>query len=126
MKYSPQFGAIFFGVFLSVVSGEIFVCVFGFDSFAFTMCLFASSSVNTSKIILSFSFGTISLKKVSLNYRIYRERSQSLKATMISKLRRNDQAEFLPAIRAIDLQIKNGESISHRNAYKQVKKRLVK
>jgi ABC-2 type transport system ATP-binding protein len=54
----------------------------------------------------------ISLSQVSLNYRVFHERSQSLKGAVISKLKRQDSIEMFPAIRALDLTIERGESVA--------------
>lgn len=54
----------------------------------------------------------IQLKKVSLNYRVFHEHSHSLKATVISKLKKRDQVELFPALKAVDLEVSPGESVA--------------
>lgn len=54
----------------------------------------------------------ISLKKASLNYRVFHQRSHSLKGALISKLKRMDHVELFPAIKAVDLEVIKGESIA--------------
>lgn len=54
----------------------------------------------------------IQLKKVSLNYRVFHERSHSLKAAVISKLKMRDHVELFPALKAVDLDVAPGESVA--------------
>jgi len=54
----------------------------------------------------------IRFKNVSLHYRVFHERGQSLKGTVISKLKRRDRFEVFPAIRNISFEIKKGESVA--------------
>jgi ABC-type polysaccharide/polyol phosphate transport system ATPase subunit len=54
----------------------------------------------------------IRLQDVSVNYRMYRHRSASLKAALIAKLKRRDHPEHFPALKALDLVVQPGESIA--------------
>ena len=53
----------------------------------------------------------VEFRNVSLNYRVFHERSQSLKATVISKLRRRDNYEIFPALKNVSFQVKKGECV---------------
>ena len=53
----------------------------------------------------------VEFKNVSLNYRVFHERSQSLKATVISKLRRRDHCEIFPALKNVSFKAKKGDCL---------------
>lgn len=53
----------------------------------------------------------VQFENVSLNYRVFHERSQSLKATVISKLRRRDNFEIYPAIKNVSFEVQPGETV---------------
>ena len=54
----------------------------------------------------------VRLQNVSLNYRVFHERSQSLKATVINKLRRRDRFEIYPALKNLSFSVRPGESVA--------------
>jgi ABC-2 type transport system ATP-binding protein len=49
--------------------------------------------------------------RVTLNYRVFHERSQSLKATVINKLRRRDAFEIYPALKNVSFAVQPGEAV---------------
>ena len=54
----------------------------------------------------------VKFENVSLHYRVFHERGQSLKGTIISKLKRSDRFEIFPALRNISFEVKSGESVA--------------
>ena len=53
----------------------------------------------------------VRFEHVSLNYRVFHQRSQSLKATVVSKLKRRDAFEIYPAIKNVSFAVRPGESV---------------
>jgi ABC-2 type transport system ATP-binding protein len=54
----------------------------------------------------------IELSRVHVHYVVRHERAQSLKGTVLSKLRRVDRSEVFPALKAVDLTIMPGEGVA--------------
>jgi ABC-2 type transport system ATP-binding protein len=54
----------------------------------------------------------VELQGVHVHYVVRHERAQSLKGTVLSKLRRTDHAEIFPALKAVDLVIQPGEGVA--------------
>ena len=54
----------------------------------------------------------VQLERVHVHYVVRHERAQSLKGTVLSKLRRADHAEVFPALKAVDLRIEPGEGVA--------------
>ncbi len=54
----------------------------------------------------------VQLERVHVHYVVRHERAQSLKGTVLSKLRRADHAEVFPALKAVDLRIERGEGVA--------------
>jgi len=54
----------------------------------------------------------VKFENASLHYRVFHERGQSLKGTVISKLKRRDRFEIFPALRDISFEVKKGESVA--------------
>ncbi|MDP8255640.1 MAG: ATP-binding cassette domain-containing protein, partial [Candidatus Alcyoniella australis] len=54
----------------------------------------------------------ISFENVSLNYRLFHERSASLKATLISKVKRSDTCEIFPALKNVGFQVEHGQTVA--------------
>lgn len=54
----------------------------------------------------------IAMNRVSLNYRVHHQRSRSLKATAIAKLKQNDYADYYPALKLVDLDVNPGDTVA--------------
>jgi len=54
----------------------------------------------------------ISLENVHVHYVVHHERAQTLKGTVVGKLRRRDRAEIFPALKAVNLSVQPGEAVA--------------
>jgi len=54
----------------------------------------------------------VQLENVHVHYVVRHERGQSLKGAVIGKLKQRDRAEIFPALKAVDLTVRQGESVA--------------
>ena len=54
----------------------------------------------------------IEVESAFLNYRVFLQRSNSIKGALISRIKGGEHAEVFPAIKSLDLKVMHGESVA--------------